>query len=59
MKLSEYLEMQLKTPDDAHVPAEVKTRIKNAVTDDEAVKIALTFFKNPDDAEAFVSTIRG
>lgn len=60
MKMSEYLEAKMfKTPDDAHVPAEAQARIKNASSDDEAVKIALTFFKDPDDAEAYVSKLRG
>ena len=33
-------------------------KIKNAKTDEEAMEIALTYFKDPDDAENFVNSVR-
>jgi hypothetical protein len=58
-KLQQYLEMVKKTPPSAHVPQEAIDKIKAAKTTDDAVNIALEYFKDPDDAEAFVMHARG
>lgn len=40
------------------IPKEKLEAIKNAKTDDEAIDIALQYFKDPDDAEVFIAKIR-
>jgi len=54
-----YLEMVKKVPFNAHVPQDAIEEIKKAKDYDDALEIALSYFKDPDDAEAFVSHVRG
>lgn len=59
MKFNIYLESKLKKfVDDAHVPGDIITKIKAAKSDDDAVEIALAYFKDPDDAWAFIDKTR-
>ena len=58
-KFNEEFPQSMKVPNDDHITAEIKAKIKNAKTDEEAVKIAQGYFKDPDDAEAYVGKIRG
>ena len=57
-KFNEAFPSSMKVPNDDHVSAEIKAKIKNAKTTEEAVDIALGEFKEPDDAEAYVASIR-
>ncbi len=57
-KFKYYLEAVRKTPNDDHVPKHAVEAIKNARDDEQAVSIASQYFKDVDDAEAFVDKVR-
>lgn len=56
-KFQLYLEAVRKNVDDNRVPKHAIEAIKNAKNDEQAVSIALQYFKDPDEAEAFVDKI--